>query len=1040
MAGYTSTARQYGEYLQPFNIDLIAKGLSYKDTRYEAADAQIRQKINEIGALDIIKDEDKSYLLSRLNTMVGNVNNVGALDLSDAGIVKNLDNHIAQSVDDKVLNAYQSTKQIRAFQENIQEIQKKQKEIFNPLNVAYAMQPVQKYLASDKVGENVSDFGALIYTPYTDIEGEIGKEMDSYVKNMKDGKIKRVSEDGRSVYEVDVRGMDPYEIKNLIGSMVSSKYNQQAAINSWARYDRYSPEGVRKYQADVDRFVNVKKNDYDATITKLELDANSVKDKGQDPSSLENQIKNLRLERDSLSARREAMLQDPQSNGASIEREGIITNLTTRFSPLLAALPDSFVGKNEVYYAEQEHQFDQLKYEIDLQKLELDKEKNKRENEEFRLKASGQWRGGKGGSDGSDGNGGSSTKYDGIGIGTLPTEVASKRDWERETIDLISEKDSVVQSMTKQTFDYVNRLAKSGNSGANALLKDYNLKRKGKHSGALFRQVYNAQASNLGLNLVEDANGNQLFTVGDLSAEVEEYNTVAEKYKTTKDSILGNIFNNKVNGKEFYKNIADEKDLMVSTPNGLVNLKNLAVQRGVMDANGNKLKNITDDPMINNTIKANLILGNIKMSSEGNRVSGTGDLRDSPSRIISKRDAQELGSIYRENVRDLVSPEGVVSMSVLAKRAPNTYRAIVNYEKPSSALSLGNYNSGVSKYFGSNNRLIQDSVFRSISKEGLLDNKVVREKYMQDLEANLQGVGVDNAIVMSNPKDTNYQKFAQQISAFGRPGDNTSQDLLESLSPDDIKEIKYRIRENNGEMRVQFKAKIGKEVSSHEVFLNLKDLQRNAPEFMGALDFQEKNFYYSRKGIGNKAVSSSSDGISFVNPNADFVYNSKLQTNLQNEFGGLPFYEAVVSGINKDDTRRYLHNQFKYENGNTAFYKDILTNSSLNSQQKQEAIKQKQQQFLGVVDNMINNAKNYVLDAKFINDNQYALQLKDKSGRSIAGIVQNGDNLKPLKKLFDNYESSAYTMFVTGLIEQEKSNMAQGASDFSSSFKKLTGL
>ena len=111
MAGYTSTPRQYGEYIQPYNIDLIAKALSYKQNKYDVADAQIREKINQIGSLDIMKGVDKSYLLSRLTNMVGDLNNLGALDLSDSGIVKNLDNHISQSIDDKVLNAYESTKQ-----------------------------------------------------------------------------------------------------------------------------------------------------------------------------------------------------------------------------------------------------------------------------------------------------------------------------------------------------------------------------------------------------------------------------------------------------------------------------------------------------------------------------------------------------------------------------------------------------------------------------------------------------------------------------------------------------------------------------------------------------------------------------------------------------------------------------------------------------------------------------------------------------------------------------------------------------------------
>lgn len=1034
MAGYTSTARQYGEYIQPYNIEMIAKGLSYKESKYEAADAQLRERINQIGSLDIIKDQDKSYLLSRLTSMVGDVNNVGALDLSDAGIVKNLDSHIQNSIDDNVLNAFQSTKQIRAFQENIRNIQMKQKDLYNPLNEAYAMQPVQKYLQSDKIGENVGDYGSLVYTPYTDIEGEISKQMDDYVKNMKDGKIKMISEDGRSVYERDVRGMDLSEIKNLIGSMVSSKYNQQAAINGWARYDKYSPQGIARFQSDVNRYIEIKKNDYDTAITKLELQANSVKDKGQDPSAIESQVKNLRLERQGLDGQKTAMLRDPESNGALIEREGIVTNLTTRYSPLLRALPDSFVGKNEVYYAEQENQFNQLKYQIDLEKLELDRQKNAREAEEFRLKASGQWKGGKGSGDGSGSGSGGNEKFDGIGLGTLPTGVKEERDWEQETVDLISEKDKGIQQMTKQTYDYVVRESKAGNAGATALLKDYDLKRKGKHSGYLFRQIYNAQAANLGLNLVEDPNGNQIFTMGDLSAEVEEYNTVANNYNKIKKNILDNSFNQNINAPDFYKNMNSESNLKVATPQGLFNLRDLAIRSGAMNQNGDKLKNVTDIPVLKNTIKANLILGNTVLRN-GGMVSKKPDIR-----VFDRHELYDLGNIYKENLLAITNNKGEVSLSTLQAKAPRTYAALMNYEKDANIVHNSNFS--FSRHnLGSNVRVIQDSVFRNLSREGLLDNKVVREKYMQDLMANLQGVGVDNAIVMTNPKDTNFQKFAQQISAFGRPGNNTNQDILDNITTDSIKEIKYRIRKDNGELKVQFKIEIPKQgISTHEAILSVADLQRNAPEFINALDFQEKSFYYSRKGMGNKAVKTSADGISFVNPNANFIYNSKLQTTLQSEFGNLPFYNAIVSGINKDDTKRYLYNQFKYGGSNNMLYKNILTDTTLNAQQKQEAIKNREQQYLGAVEGILNNASNYVLDANFINDNQYALQLKDKSGRSIAGIVQNGDNLKPLKKLFDNYESSAFTMFVSGLIEQEKQNIADGASDFTTSFKKLTGL
>ena len=1036
MAGYTSTERKYGEYIQPYNIDLIAKSLSYKEGKYEEADAEIRKDINDIGSLDILKPQDKSYLLSRLTSMVGNVNNVGTLDLADSGVVKNLDNYISQSIDDKVMNAYHSTKQIRSFNARMRDIEKNQKEIYNVRNEDFAMNPVRAYMASDKVGDELSNYGSLVYTPYKDIEGETNAQMMDIVKNMKDGKIRVTSPDGKSVYERDVRGMTDPEIRELVGTVVSSKYSEQAAIDSWARYDRYSPQGIAKYKQDVDNFINFKSAEIDERNVYLNQQLHSMRDDGKDISGISNMILRNNLSKEELVKNRTSYQNNPMGFGGQLEREIIVSNLTSRYQPMLKKLDDSFVGKNEVYYADIENQFKEFDKNMNIARLELDRSKNDREQQEFELKKAGLWNESSKtkNADGTTGTvkedaDGTGTKS-GISVGALVTDVPEKSTWENETVKVITEKNQKVQDMTKQTYDYIVRLAKSGDKRALALVSEYDLKRNGKHNGSLFRQIYSSKASSLGLQLIEDKDGNQIFTMADLTSEVEAFNTVSKNYKDVKDEFLTTTFNTKVNDASFYKNIANESDMMVATPNGLVSLKKLAIQRGVMDANGNKLKNITDDPMIANTIKANVILGSVK------KYTSFGDPKKDTRIYLSASEMDELGRIYGENLNGLTekatlyNQEGALSLSTLKQKAPNTYNAIMKHGE------------AYKHNMGSNKRLIQDSVFRALGNKELLSEKIVRSGYEQALASKLAGVGINNGLVLTNPKNEAFQKLAQQITGFGRPGAGTVQQLLNGLTVDKIKEISFPVKQANGELKVSFKvdhgAKVG--VVKHEAFLSVEDLNRNAPGFMANLDFSKEEFYYSRKGMGNKKVSTTTNGIAFVNPTADFIQTSKMATAVQREFGNLPFYGAVVAGLHKDDTRRFLYSQFSYEN-NKILYKDVMTDPSIKTQEERKlAIKEKELMFLDVVDNMINNSTNYVLDASFINDDHYALQLKDKSGNAVAGLVQQGTNIKPLKKLFDNYESSAYTVFLSSMIEQEKNNLIQGAYEFSTPFKKLTGL
>ena len=236
MAGYTSTARKYGEYIQPYNIDLIAKGLSFKQGQYDAADAKIRSKITEIEGMDLMKAEDKQHLLNNLKSMLGDINAVGALDLSNSDVTRALESHISQSIDDKVMNAYASTKEIRNFQQKMQEMEAKgvKEGGYHPDNMAYAMRFVSDYLNDGKVGSKLSDYGSLVYRPFVDVNKKVDEILDQ-LKGRGDGMIETVGPDGVTMIKKDMNSMTPEEVMNLVSAHLTPDMQEQLKITTWAK-------------------------------------------------------------------------------------------------------------------------------------------------------------------------------------------------------------------------------------------------------------------------------------------------------------------------------------------------------------------------------------------------------------------------------------------------------------------------------------------------------------------------------------------------------------------------------------------------------------------------------------------------------------------------------------------------------------------------------------------------------------------------------------------------------------------------------------
>ena len=528
MAGYTSTARKYGEYIQPYNIDLIAKGLSFKQGQYDAADAKIRSKITEIEGMDLMKAEDKQHLLNNLKSMLGDINAVGALDLSNSDVTRALESHISQSIDDKVMNAYASTKEIRNFQQKMQEMEAKgvKEGGYHPDNMAYAMRFVSDYLNDGKVGSKLSDYGSLVYRPFVDVNKKVDEILDQ-LKGRGDGMIETVGPDGVTMIKKDMNSMTPEEVMNLVSAHLTPDMQEQLKITTWAKMGGgKTPESQAFYQQQLGNYQNTltkRLNDQKVSLTS----ALAQKDITNEQRTLiQNNLSNIETELSSLPQRMQMLAQNFEQGAMAMGVDEYLSRATAQIYPIVKGKGVYSTGEySKIHEKKTEWAFKEMDAQRENKKLELaiDEHQMKREKHEYE-KANGLW-GKSGGSSGSSGGSGSGGNGGNGGDEPIVVDAVTDLDDNYDAkAKFIENRDSVRDSYRANmniAFDYFTGnyfSSKEDERAADALVKRY--KSLGgdvkKYDAALWQQVWNEMGDKYGIVNIYDSQGNVATTFADI--------------------------------------------------------------------------------------------------------------------------------------------------------------------------------------------------------------------------------------------------------------------------------------------------------------------------------------------------------------------------------------------------------------------------------------------------------------------------------------------------------------------------------------------
>lgn len=302
MASYLTKIRPEQKAQTQIAYEPIMFALAARQQRFDTEYAKFEAFASNLADLDLAKEEDAKYFENNLKTVYDEVRKAGGVgDLSLTGASR-IKSYVGQAADDKVVNGYVSTKQIRNLQQDWEKLKEKNPELYNQVNYDYSMLNVNDYLNDETVGTKLMSYSnpytgkgagqAIQYTNVIDRANEIIKEIEpeSYVTLSQTGSFEFFKVNGEKLTDTSI--IQALETQLLGDSQVA----QQMKINSWGNYRYVSDEQfAQDYRAMYDG--NISK--YDEAIDELNIEL-AITGDDKRAEEIEESINYLKQKKDGL--------------------------------------------------------------------------------------------------------------------------------------------------------------------------------------------------------------------------------------------------------------------------------------------------------------------------------------------------------------------------------------------------------------------------------------------------------------------------------------------------------------------------------------------------------------------------------------------------------------------------------------------------------------------------------------------------------------------------------------------------------------------
>lgn len=247
MASFTDSISQFNPYIQQLPVDMMTKVGMYKQAQYDQGVQKIQSYIDNVAGMDVMHDDDKAYLQSKLNELGGKLKTVAAGDFSNQQLVNSVGGMATQIIkDDNIRNAVYSTANARKQEAQI-DADKKNGKLNTSSEYIYNKQ-LGEYLSSKGVGQRfsgiykpkVSDYNKKILEAIKIIQPKVTQEDLAWSTDPKTGR----PIPGK-IAEVMQRYTDKRVDEGQISTVISSVLNADDV-------DQMQMDGIYNYRDKTD--------------------------------------------------------------------------------------------------------------------------------------------------------------------------------------------------------------------------------------------------------------------------------------------------------------------------------------------------------------------------------------------------------------------------------------------------------------------------------------------------------------------------------------------------------------------------------------------------------------------------------------------------------------------------------------------------------------------------------------------------------------------------------------------------------------------
>jgi len=243
MASFTDRLPEFNPYIQQLPVEAMVQVGVQKQAQYDQGYQKIQSNIDQVAGMDVIRDIDKSYLQSKLNTLKGDLRNVAAGDFSNYQLVNSVGGMVSKIGRDKnIQNAVGSSARYRKGVADMETAKKEGKS--SPSNEYAFNRQASQWLNSQDINESFNGS----YQPYTNWKKNGLEVLKALTKDetITDDAFTVDSRGNIVIADAVVRkkmsGISPEKIQQALMVGLTPADFQQMEIDGVYSYSNVSPE------------------------------------------------------------------------------------------------------------------------------------------------------------------------------------------------------------------------------------------------------------------------------------------------------------------------------------------------------------------------------------------------------------------------------------------------------------------------------------------------------------------------------------------------------------------------------------------------------------------------------------------------------------------------------------------------------------------------------------------------------------------------------------------------------------------------------